>query len=188
MKLFWTVLSCIFCAGHISFAELRLTYNSYGMPGLVDMPSRLIGEDPFDIPNNLMPYISKVASGTLPHLNVFGNDYDTRDCTGERDYIHVCDLARGHVLSVQKLLSTHEGHVVNLGTGQAYSVLEMNAAYSQAVGRDLPYVIAPRRADDVPTCLADVRKAKEVLGFETQFGLADMCQSSWNWIETQARS
>ena len=152
MKLFWTVLSCIFCTGHISFAEPRLTYNSYGMPGLVDMPSRLIGEDPFDIPNNLMPYIAKVASGTLPHLNVFGNDYDTRDCTGERDYIHVCDLARGHVLSVQKLLSTHEGHVVNLGTGQAYSVLEMNAAYSQAVGRDLPYVIAPRRADDVPTC------------------------------------
>lgn len=151
-------------------------------------PSGLIGEDPFDIPNNLMPYIAKVASGALPHLNVFGNDYDTRDGTGERDYIHVCDLARGHVLSVQKLLSTHEGHVVNLGTGQAYSVLEMNAAYSQAVGRDLPYVIAPRRAGDVPTCLADVRKAKEVLGFETQFGLADMCQSSWNWIETQARS
>ena len=89
---------------------------------------------------------------------------------------------------MQKLLSTHEGHVVNLGTGQAYSVLEMNAAYSQAVGRDLPYVIAPRRASDVPTCLADVRKAKEVLDFETQFSLADMCQSSWNSIETQARS
>ena len=151
-------------------------------------PSGLIGEDPFDIPNNLMPYIAKVASGALPHLNVFGNDYDTRDGTGERDYIHVCDLAQGHVLSLQKLLSTHEGHVVNLGTGQAYSVLEMNAAYGEAVGRDLPYVIAPRRPGDVPTCLADVRKAKKVLGFETQFGLADMCQSSWNWIETQARS
>ena len=137
-------------------------------------PSGLIGEDPFDTPNNLMPYIAKVASGALPHLNVFGNDYDTRDGTGERDYIHVCDLA--------------QGHVVNLGTGQAYSVLEMNAAYGEAVGRDLPYVIAPRRPGDVPTCLADVRKAKKVLGFETQFGLADMCQSSWNWIETQARS
>ena len=151
-------------------------------------PSGLIGEDPSDSPNNLMPYIAKVASGALPHLNVFGNDYDTRDGTGERDYIHVCDLARGHVLSVQKLLSTDEGHVVNLGTGQAYSVLEMNTAYGKAVGRDLPYVIAPRRAGDVPTCLADVRKAKEVLGFETHFGLDDMCRSSWNWIETQARS
>ena len=115
------------------------------------MPSRLIGEDPFDIPNNLMPYIAKVASGTLPHLNSLAMTMTPVTCTGERDYIHVCDLARGHVLSVQKLLSTHEGHVVNLGTGQAYSVLEMNATYSQAVGRDLPYVIAPRPAGDVPT-------------------------------------
>ena len=92
------------------------------------------------------------------------------------------------MLSVQKLLSTDEGHVVNLGTGQAYSVLEMNTAYGKAAGRDLPYVIAPRRAGDVPTRLADVRKAKAVLGFDTHFGLDDMCRSSWNWIETQARS
>lgn len=106
-------------------------------------PSGLIGEDPSDIPNNLMPYIAKVASGALPHLNVFGNDYDTRDGTGERDYIHVCDLARGHVLSVQKLLSTDEGHVVNLGTGQAYSVLEMNTAYGKAAGQTCPMSSPP---------------------------------------------
>ncbi|MEO0356683.1 MAG: UDP-glucose 4-epimerase GalE [Pseudomonadota bacterium] len=147
-------------------------------------PSGMIGEDPSDIPNNLMPYIAKVATGELPHLNVFGDDYDTRDGTGERDYVHVMDLARGHVLSLQSLLNTNQGHLVNLGTGQAYSVLEMNAAYSQACGKDLPYVIAPRRPGDVPIYQADVSKARDILGFETKYDLQDMCASSWHWIET----
>lgn len=151
-------------------------------------PSGLIGEDPSDIPNNLMPYIAKVATGELPHLNVFGDDYPTRDGTGERDYIHVCDLARGHVLSVQALIDTNEGHLVNLGTGRAFSVLEMQAAYSQAVGRDLPYQVTPRRAGDVPIYLAQVDRARAVLGFEAELGLAEMCESSWHWIQTGAQA
>lgn len=150
-------------------------------------PSGLIGEDPSDIPNNLMPFIAKVATGELKELGVFGDDYDTRDGTGERDYIHVMDLARGHVLSLQKLLETNEGHLVNLGTGRAYSVLDMNAAYSKAVGRDLPYAIAPRRAGDVPIYQADVTHARDILGFQTEFGLDAMCASSWHWIQTGAK-
>lgn len=150
-------------------------------------PSGLIGEDPSDIPNNLMPYIAKVATGELPHLNVFGDDYDTRDGTGERDYIHVMDLAQGHVLSLQKLLETDQGHLVNLGTGQAYSVLEMNAAYARACDKDLPYIIAPRRPGDVPIYQADVTRARDVLGFETQHDLDAMCTSSWHWIQTGAQ-
>lgn len=151
-------------------------------------PSGLIGEDPSDIPNNLMPYIAKVATGELPHLNVFGDDYPTKDGTGERDYIHVCDLARGHVLSVQALIDTNEGHLVNLGTGRAFSVLEMHAAYSRAVGRELPYEIAPRRAGDVPIYQADVTRARDVLGFETEYDLDQMCATSWHWIETGSKA
>ena len=150
-------------------------------------PSGLIGEDPSDIPNNLMPYIAKVASGELDHLSVFGDDYDTKDGTGERDYIHVSDLAQGHVQSLQSLIMTQESHTVNLGTGRSYSVLEMNAAYSRACARPLPYIIGPRRAGDVAVYVADVTKAKEVLGFEAQFDLDEMCTSSWNWIQTKAR-
>lgn len=150
-------------------------------------PSGLIGEDPSDIPNNLMPYIAKVATGELPHLRVFGDDYPTRDGTGERDYIHVMDLARGHVLSLQNLLETGQGHLVNLGTGRAYSVLEMLAAYSKACGKDLPYEITPRRPGDVPIYQADVTRARDVLGFEAEFGLDDMCASSWHWIGTGAK-
>lgn len=149
-------------------------------------PSGLIGEDPSDIPNNLMPYIAKVATGELPHLRVFGDDYPTRDGTGERDYIHVMDLARGHVLSLQKLLEAGQGHLVNLGTGRAISVLEMLAAYSAACGRDLPYEITPRRPGDVPIYQADVTRARDVLGFEAEFDLDDMCASSWHWIKAGA--
>ena len=148
-------------------------------------PSGLIGEDPSDLPNNLMPYIARVANGDLEHLNVFGSDYDTKDGTGERDYIHVCDLARGHLLSLQHLIATEEGHVVNLGTGRAYSVLEITAAYSKACGRELPYYMAPRRRGDVAVCVADVTKAKDVLGFEAQLDLDEMCRSSWNWIQNK---
>ncbi len=142
----------------------------------------LIGEDPNDIPNNLMPYIAKVATGDLEKLSVFGNDYDTPDGTGVRDYIHVVDLARGHVQSVRALIETGESHTVNLGTGTGYSVLDMLKAYEQACGHSLPYQIAPRRTGDVGACYADPTKASEVLGFKASRGLDDMCVTSWNWV------
>ncbi|MEM9600989.1 MAG: UDP-glucose 4-epimerase GalE [Pseudomonadota bacterium] len=147
-------------------------------------PSGLIGESPRDTPNNLMPYIAKVAVGELPHIRVYGNDYPTPDGTGVRDYIHVQDLAEGHVLSLQKLEATGQGHVVNLGTGRGYSVLEMIAAYSQACGQTLPHQIEPRRPGDIAANYADVSRAAEILSFRTQYGLADMCTSSWHWIKT----
>ncbi len=148
----------------------------------------LIGEDPNDIPNNLMPYIAKVANGELEKLSVFGDDYDTPDGTGVRDYIHVTDLARGHVLSVQALLKTGQGHVVNLGTGQGYSVLEMLRAYESACGRELPHVITARRAGDVPILVANPTRAQDLLGFEASLGLDEMCKSSWNWISRRKNS
>lgn len=150
-------------------------------------PSGLIGEDPKDIPNNLMPYIAKVAAGELPQLSVFGNDYPTQDGTGVRDYIHVCDLAAGHVLSLQSLLEKNAGHLVNLGTGQGYSVLELLAAYSKACGRDLPYEIVERRPGDPAASFADPQKAKDVLGFRATHDLDEMCASSWHWINTGAQ-
>lgn len=142
----------------------------------------LIGEDPNDIPNNLVPYIAKVATGELSQLSVWGDDYDTPDGTGVRDYIHVVDLARGHVQSVDALLKSGEGHVVNLGTGTGYSVLEMVKAYEHAAGRQLPYQIAPRRAGDVACVYGDPRLAHELLGFKAELGLDEMCASSWNWV------
>ncbi|MCK8484427.1 UDP-glucose 4-epimerase GalE [Aliiroseovarius sp. S2029] len=142
----------------------------------------LIGEDPNDIPNNLMPYIAKVATGELESLSVFGDDYDTPDGTGVRDYIHVMDLARGHVQSLDALLSTRAGHVVNLGTGTGYSVLEMLTAYERACGKTLPYRIAPRRAGDVACVYGDTQLAHDILGFKAELGLDEMCASSWNWV------
>ncbi|MCI2394682.1 UDP-glucose 4-epimerase GalE [Aliiroseovarius sediminis] len=142
----------------------------------------LIGEDPNDIPNNLMPYIAKVATDELEQLSVWGDDYDTPDGTGVRDYIHVIDLARGHVQSLDALLKSGKGHVVNLGTGTGYSVLEVLRAYERAAGRTLPYRIAPRRAGDVACVYGDTRLAKEILGFKAELGLDQMCASSWNWI------
>jgi UDP-glucose 4-epimerase len=144
--------------------------------------SAMIGEDPRDIPNNLMPFISKVATGELPKISVFGDDYDTPDGTGVRDYIHVEDLARGHVLSLAQLFESGEGHLVNLGTGRGYSVLEVIAAYKRASNRDLAYEIAPRRPGDVPIYVARADKAADVLGFRTKKTLDEMCASSWAWI------
>lgn len=142
----------------------------------------LIGEDPNDIPNNLMPYIAKVATGELERLNVFGNDYDTPDGTGVRDYIHVVDLARGHVQSVKSLIETGKSHTVNLGTGVGYSVLDMLHAYERACGHELPYVIAPRRPGDVAATYADPTRARDLLGFRTERDLDNMCATSWNWV------
>lgn len=144
--------------------------------------SALIGEDPRDIPNNLMPFVAKVARGELDRIAVFGNDYDTPDGTGVRDYIHVEDLARGHVLSLEQLFETGQGHCVNLGTGRGYSVLEVIAAYQRACNRELPYTITDRREGDVPIYVARADKAAEVLGFRTEKTLDEMCASSWKWV------
>ena len=146
--------------------------------------SALIGEDPADIPNNLMPFIARVATGALPELQIFGNDYPTPDGTGVRDYIHVSDLAEGHVLSLKALEANGEGHVINIGTGRGYSVLEMVEAYGRACGRSLPYRITGRRPGDVATCYADPARARAVLGFEATRDLDEMCASSWSWMRT----
>jgi len=148
-------------------------------------PSGVIGEDPRGIPDNLMPYMAKVAMGELAELSVFGDDYDTEDGTGLRDYIHVCDLAAAHVASMAALLEG-QGHLVNIGTGIPTSVLQMHAAYGRAVGRDLPMKIVPRRAGDVPRLYADPSRAREVLGFEAGRTLDDMCRDSWRWVRAQA--
>ncbi|TXJ00276.1 MAG: UDP-glucose 4-epimerase GalE [Aquabacterium sp.] len=144
-------------------------------------PSGLIGEDPQGIPNNLMPYVAQVAVGQRPHLNVFGNDYDTRDGTGVRDYIHVCDLAEGHVAALRYLFDRQQSLTVNLGTGQGYSVLELAQAYGRASGREIPVVFAPRRAGDVAACYADPQRAFETMGWKATRGLDEMCVDSWRW-------
>ncbi len=144
-------------------------------------PSGLIGEDPRGIPNNLMPYVAQVAIGKLPFVQVFGNDYRTPDGTGVRDYIHVVDLAKGHLLALKKLSQKPGLVTYNLGTGRGYSVLEMIAAFSRAVGRELPYRIVGRRAGDIDACYADPGLARRELGFEAAFDIDDMCRDLWNW-------
>ena len=146
--------------------------------------SGLIGEEPKGIPNNLMPYIARVANGQLEELSVFGNDYDTPDGTGVRDYIHVVDLAKGHVNALEKLEKEGKGiYIYNLGTGKGYSVLDMVKAFEETTGKKVPYKIAPRRPGDIATCYADPKKAKEELGWEAEKTLEDMCRDSWNYIE-----
>ena len=144
-------------------------------------PSGLIGEDPNGIPNNLCPYITKVAAGKLEKVNVFGYDYDTPDGTGVRDFIHVVDLAKGHVLAVNKLFTNSGLFIVNLGTGTGYSVLEMIKAFSKALGRDIPYALAPRRPGDIATCYANPALAEELIGFKATKTLDDMCRDALNW-------
>ena len=143
--------------------------------------SGLIGEDPKGIPNNLCPYITQVAVGKREYLGVFGDDYNTHDGTGVRDYIHVCDLAHGHLLAVNKLAENPGLIIVNLGTGQGYSVLDMVKAFSKVKGEDIPYKILPRRPGDIDECYADPRYAKEILGFEAKRTLEDMCRDALNW-------
>ena len=144
-------------------------------------PSGLIGEDPNGIPNNLCPYITQVAIGKLPFLRIFGSDYDTKDGTGVRDYIHVCDLAHGHICAIDKLKSNPGLVIYNLGTGVGYSVLDILHAFNKAVGRELPYQIVERRPGDIATCYADPTKAYEEMGFKTTRTLEDMARDSWNW-------
>ena len=140
-----------------------------------------IGEDPKGIPNNLMPYISQVAVGKLEKLGVFGNDYDTPDGTGVRDYIHVVDLAIGHVKAIDYILTNPGLDIINLGTGVGYSVLDMVKAFSKACGKEIPYEIKPRRAGDIAMCYADPSKALKILGWKAERGLDEMCEDTWRW-------
>mgnify|MGYP000436051606 CR=1 FL=1 len=140
-----------------------------------------IGEDPKGVPNNLMPYIAQVAVGKREYLSVFGDDYDTPDGTGVRDYIHVVDLALGHVRAIEELWQKPGCHTFNLGTGQGYSVLDMLQAFSKACNKKLPYKIAPRRAGDIAKCYADSTRAKSELGWQAEKSLEDMVQDTWRW-------
>ncbi|MDR0983951.1 MAG: UDP-glucose 4-epimerase GalE [Ruminococcus sp.] len=148
--------------------------------------SGLIGEDPNGIPNNLLPKIADVAAGKAEKLTVFGNDYDTPDGTGVRDYIHVADLAKGHIKAIEYLNnSADSGFItINLGTGTGYSVLEIIKAYEKASGLTIPYEIAQRRSGDIAVSLADVKKAKDLLGFEAEYGLDKMCEDAYNFVKT----
>ena len=176
-KLFIEQIIRDYAAAHPDFSVVLLRYfNPVGAH-----ESGLMGEDPRDIPNNLMPYIARVAVGTLPYLNVFGNDYPTPDGTGVRDYIHVTNLATGHMAALDYAASHTGVEVFNLGTGTGYSVLDMVHAFSRACGRDIPYRIAPRRSGDIAACYADVTKAKEILGWRAKLDIDDMCRSAWNW-------
>ena len=143
--------------------------------------SGLIGENPNGIPNNLMPYITQVAVGKLKELGVFGNDYDTPDGTGVRDYIHVVDVTVGHVKAIDKLKENVGLGIYNLGTGVGYSVLDIVKNFEEATGVDIPYSIKPRRPGDIATCYSDATKAKEEMGWTAQYGIKEMCADSWNW-------
>lgn len=145
--------------------------------------SGLIGENPNGIPNNLMPYIVKVANGELPYLNVFGNDYPTKDGTGVRDYIHVVDLALGHIKAVEKAAKDNGVHIYNLGTGTGYSVLEIVENFQKVNNVEVKYQITDRRPGDIATCYAETTKAKEELGWQAKFGIEEMCRDAWNYVQ-----
>lgn len=146
--------------------------------------SGMIGEDPKGIPNNLVPYVAQVAVGKRPCLGVFGNDYDTPDGTGVRDYIHVVDLANGHVKAIEKLRENPGVEIYNLGTGNGYSVLQVVAAFEKACGHAIPYEIKPRREGDIATCYCNPEKAKNELGWVAKYGIDEMCEDSWRWQST----
>lgn len=174
------IVEGILSALHLSDPSWRIALLRYFNPAGAH-PSGLIGEDPNGIPNNLMPYITQVAAGKRPHLNVFGDDYSTPDGTGVRDYIHVADLADGH-LAALRYLEGHEGLItVNLGTGRGYSVLEMISAFEAASGRPVPYKIVDRRAGDVAQCYADPTLAASLLNWRAKRGLDEMCEDAWRW-------
>ncbi|HEX7111675.1 MAG TPA: UDP-glucose 4-epimerase GalE [Mizugakiibacter sp.] len=150
-------------------------------------PSGLIGEDPAGTPNNLMPYVCQVAVGLRPYLNVYGNDYPTRDGTGVRDYLHVVDLARAHADAIDALARRDAGFTVNLGTGRGYSVLEVVRAFEEASGRPVPVQFAPRRAGDVAACYADPALAERLMGWKAELGLERMCADAWRWQSANPR-
>ena len=170
------ILEDIWTADHEWSVLLLRYFNPIGAHS-----SGLLGEVPNGIPNNLVPYIARVANGTLEYLRVWGDDYPTPDGTGVRDYIHVVDLAEGHISAVKYALEHHEVQKINLGTGKGYSVLEVLHAYEKACGKQLAYKIMPRRAGDIAECYADTKKAEQMLGWKAKYGIDDMCQSSWNF-------
>ena len=178
----WTksMLEQILTDLHVADPEWNVVLLRYFNP-IGAHKSGLIGEDPKGIPNNLVPYIAQVAVGKLKCLGVFGNDYPTPDGTGVRDYIHVVDLAVGHVKALQKFNDKPDVYIYNLGTGKGYSVLDVVKAYEKACGKTIPYEIKPRRAGDIATCYSDATKAKNELGWEAQYGIEEMCADSWNW-------
>ncbi|MCI8334260.1 MAG: UDP-glucose 4-epimerase GalE [Lachnospiraceae bacterium] len=165
---------------HVSDPEWNVILLRYFNP-IGAHKSGLIGEDPKGIPNNLVPYVAQVAIGKLETLGVFGDDYDTPDGTGVRDYIHVVDLAKGHVAAIKKLEEKKGVLIYNLGTGKGYSVLDVVHAFEKACGKEIPYTIKPRRPGDIATCYADPAKAKAELGWEAQYGIEEMCADSWKW-------
>lgn len=168
---------------HVSDPEWNVVLLRYFNP-IGAHKAGIIGEDPKGIPNNLVPYIAQVAVGKLEKLGVFGDDYDTPDGTGVRDYIHVVDLARGHVKAMKKFEDKPEVRIYNLGTGNGYSVLQVLHAFEKACGKTLPYEIKERRPGDVAACYADPAKAKEELGWEAEYGIDEMCEDSWRWQST----
>ena len=168
---------------HVSDPEWNVVLLRYFNP-IGAHKAGIIGEDPKGIPNNLVPYIAQVAVGKLEKLGVFGDDYDTPDGTGVRDYIHVVDLARGHVKAMKKFEDKPEVRIYNLGTGNGYSVLQVLHAFEKACGKTLPYEIKDRRPGDIATCYADPAKAKEELGWEAEYGIDEMCEDSWRWQST----
>ncbi len=145
-------------------------------------PSGLLGEDPKGIPNNLVPYIAKVAIGELDYVRIFGDDYGTKDGTGVRDYIHVCDLARAHIKALEYTIDNSGHEIINVGSGKGYSVLEVLRAYEKACQKELPYKVLERRPGDIAISYADTKKAKELLGFEVERDIAEMCRDSYNFI------
>lgn len=174
------VIENMLCDLHRADPSFRIAILRYFNPvGAHD--SGLIGEDPQGIPNNLVPYVAQVVQGVHKEVRIFGNDYPTPDGTGLRDYIHVTDLADGHLAALDKLEKSSEMIAVNLGTGRAYSVLDVIKAFGAACGRDIPFVIAARRPGDVAACYADVTAAEKVLGWKASRDLKDMCDSSWRW-------
>lgn len=178
----WTKIMCEqiirdTCKSDPSFSAVLLRYfNPVGAHA-----SGRIGEDPQGIPNNLMPFVAQVASGKLEKVYVYGNDYDTPDGTGVRDYIHVCDLADGHVLALRKIFTSPGIYTYNLGRGKGVSVLEMISAFEKASGKKIPYIIAPRRPGDIAAVYADVSLAEKELGFKAKYDVLKMCEDSWNW-------
>lgn len=165
---------------HVSDPEWNVILLRYFNP-IGAHKSGLIGEDPKGIPNNLVPYVAQVAIGKLECLGVFGDDYDTPDGTGVRDYIHVVDLAKGHVAAIKKLEEKKGVLIYNLGTGKGYSVLDVVHAFEKACGKKIPYAVKPRRPGDIATCYADPAKAKAELGWEAENGIEEMCADSWRW-------
>lgn len=175
-----TMLEQVLMDIHRADPEWNVTLLRYFNP-IGAHKSGLIGEDPKGIPNNLLPYVAQVAIGKLKCVGVFGNDYDTPDGTGVRDYIHVVDLARGHVKALEKFKENKGVLIYNLGTGHGYSVLQVIAAFSKACGKEIPYEIKPRRAGDIATCYCTPAKAKAELGWEAEYGIEEMCADSWRW-------